>query len=147
MTDEEYVSSLRTKLESRVSASEEQTQKENLEAEIVKQQAPNDWVRLKVWLRETSDQVNKGRSEGLVNYEDDEDLNKVKIVCRVRTDRREAIVSFMSDLGGRIDVRGSVNLVFECNVQGNKAVWVTERGHEVCTVEAIGKKIVNGVVS
>jgi hypothetical protein len=147
MTDEEYVRSLRTKLESRVSASEEQTKKENQEAEIVKQEAPDDWVRLKVWLKETSDQVNRGRSEGLVHYEDGEDLNAVKIVCRLGTDRREAIVSFTSILGGRIDVRGNVNLAFECSVQGDKAVWVTERGREVCTVEAIGKKIVNGVVS
>lgn len=147
MTDEEYLRSLRTKLESRVSASEEQIRKENREKEIVKQEAPDDWMRLKVWLRETSDQVNKGRSEGLLNYEDGEDLNTVKIECRVGTDRREATVRFMSSLGGRIDVRGNVNLVFECNVQGNKAVWVSERGQEVCTVEAIGKKIVDGVVS
>lgn len=146
MADEDYVREVRQKLDSRVRADEEKTKKENREAEIIKDQAPKDWTRLKNWLMETVGQLNNGRIEGVLEYKS-EDLDTVKITCLVGADRKETTVSFFGVIGGTINVEGSPGLSFECEVQGNKASWVmTVNKREVCSIETIGKKIINSVV-
>lgn len=145
MADEEYVRKLRQKLDLSVRADQEQTKKENREADIIKAQAPKDWSRLKEWVRQASEQVNDGRSEGLVEYEQDS-IDEFKVSCRVGTHRKETKVTFLSGFGGLFTCRGGVDIQFECSMQGSKAVWTTNEGHEVCTIESMGMQILNSVI-
>ena len=144
--EDEYVRRLREKLENRVKTNEEKTRKENREAEICKAEAPKEWLRLKKWLIQIVEQINKGRYEGLVECEEGDDQEVVKVSCLVGTNRKEVTVNFIPIFNGSISVRGKNTLDFECSVQGNKMVWKRGGDHRICTIEEIGKQILDSVI-
>lgn len=60
MADESYLRGLTDTLKAQAEESREQTGTADLEAEIVKLEAPKKWIDLKGWLIESVGQINRG---------------------------------------------------------------------------------------
>jgi hypothetical protein len=146
MADESYIRKLRETLDAKVQANHERTRKENCEDDLIKAAAPRDWTELKQWLRDTTEEVNKGRSEGMPIYEDGDDQNHFKIHCFIGENRKNADIKFFNLAGTLITVRGSATIEFDCYAQGREIQWTTDSRLKVWTIEQIGKRILDSVI-
>lgn len=151
MTDESYIRKLTESLADRKRADEEQTRKENREAEITKSEAPVAWMNLKTWLRNSAAQVNQAFPSEVLTYAED-GLDKVILRCNLGTDRWDLKVSFGSVMWPRIVAESTkkkgLNAEYDCKIEGRNLFWFDANSgqHERITVEEIGQRILDAAV-
>jgi hypothetical protein len=143
MADDAFIRDLREKLIQRTKADQENTRRENLEYDLIKEKAPEDWKRLKAWLKEKAAQL----PAEIVTHE--EELDSVVIRCRFDREARVTKIQFhhvdriMAHI--KVESRGGGvqgDVTFECDVQGRNLSWFYSTNEEArFTLEEIGKNI------
>lgn len=146
MVDEGYIRRLQDALNARAKAEDAKTENENREAAFLKSETPKDWVKLKDWLRESVNQVAKGAPANTLVYEDGDDLDEAKIRSRIGTNTRQVTITFFNLFNGQITVGGCAELSFDAEVGEKRVEWVDSSDQKPCTIDEIGKKILDSVV-
>lgn len=152
MSDENYIRNLRKTLDARISANEEQTRKENRETDIIKAEAPKSWASLKAWIKEATDQLNKGSGPELVTLVANGNPDEIKLRCNIETPRVDTTIAFFGLFGGQITATvkrktGDDDVVFECGMDGGRACWFeTKYPLDWLSIEDMGQKILDAAV-
>lgn len=147
MADEGYIRQLSSALKDRIKAGEEQTRKENREAEILKAESPKQWIELKEWLREAVAQLNRGVASDVVTFEGGRGPDEINLRCNVGHKRGSVEIKFFDVLdGGHISAKGNgLDGSFDAAVEGREVVWTAGK-HERITIEGIGKRILEAAI-
>jgi hypothetical protein len=143
MDDDDFIRNLKETLTQRAGAEEEQVKQENREFAQIAAKAPDDWKRLKTWLREKIAQL----PTELVGYE--EKLDSAEIKYRIARGMRTTEITFrhvekvMTQIV--VEARGGAadgDFTFECNMRGQKMDWFYATNQKVIfDVPGIGKAI------
>jgi hypothetical protein len=153
MADENYIRGLTDIIKGKIEDAREQTRKENREADIVKVEAPKQWMELKAWLRESIGQINKGvESNTILCLEDD--LNEITVRYLADSEPRDVTVTFLA-FTGQIIAKGMLfpgaspdfESAFDPKVVGNKMHYIQDKPPNARkSLEDIGKEILDRAV-
>jgi hypothetical protein len=153
MADENYIRGLTDIIKGKIEDAREQTRKENREADIVKVEAPKQWVELKTWLKESIGQINKSVGADAILYMED-DINEITVRCLGSQHPRDVTVTFFGFIG-QIVAKGSLfpgatpdfESAFDVKVVGNKLHYIQDRTPNArMSIEEIGKEILDRAV-
>lgn len=120
--DDDFIRSLKETLTQRAGAEQEQVKKENREFDLIAAKAPEDWKKLKAWLKDKVAQL----PQDLISYE--EKLDSAEINYRVSQGMRTTEIVFHQKVVTQIVVqtRAGVqegDLAFECSVERQGLRW------------------------
>jgi hypothetical protein len=147
MADENYIRQLSSALKDRIKADEEQTRKENREADILKTESPKQWLELKAWLKEAIVQLNRGVATEVVTLTEGRTLDEITLQCNVGKKHVHMEVKFFDVVGGgNINAKGNgFDGSFDAEIEGRVVCWTIGR-HERITIEGIGKRILEAAI-
>jgi hypothetical protein len=144
MADEGYIRKLTATIQEQAKEFQEQTRKDNRDAEIIKSEAPKVWIQLKTWVKGAVAQVN---SETLL-YLEGSDLNSFTLRYTVGREMREVKVIFFSIIG-QIAVSGSLfDARFDSKVEGNRLHFIEDMApNGRVSIDDMGKQILDAAVN
>jgi len=149
MADEGFIRELTGAIRGRIKDAGERTRADNRDAEIIKTEAPKQWVELKLWLQESIKQINHElNSESIIYIE--ENLNEVVVRYVEGQETREVTVAFTGRTS-QIIAKGMLfpgapdfESAFVPKVEGGSMHYIQDKLPNARTsVEAIGKEILN----
>ena len=153
MADESYIRGLTETIRARIESTREQTRKENREAEIVKLEAPKQWMGLKTWLKEAVRQVNQGLDKNTILYIE-ESINEIVIRSLLSGEPRDVRVEFLG-FTGQVIAKGILfpgashdfEYAFDPKVAGNQMHYIQDKlPNARKSIEEIGKEILDRTV-
>jgi hypothetical protein len=124
MDDDDFIRGLRETLARRAETQEEQVKKENREFAQIVAKAPDDWKKLKAWLREKTGQLPQEQ----ITYEEELDSIEIKYRGGLHTRTTGIIFRHVDHVITSFEVRArgwptDEDFTFECDIQDNKLSW------------------------